>query len=52
VLSGRTKGALLDVSLLLGSHMLMLAGKCDTPDEGRAMLTEALESGAGLDKLR
>ena len=52
MLSGRTKGALLEVSLLLGSHMLMLAGRCHTPEEGRALLTEALDSGRGLNKLR
>lgn len=52
VLSGRTKGALLEVSLLLGSHMLVLANRCETPEEGRALLLEALESGRGLEKLR
>ena len=52
VLSGRTKGDLLEVSLLLGSRMLMLAGAAETPEEGRAKLTKALESGAGLAKLR
>ncbi len=52
VLSGRTKGALLSVSLLLGSHMLVLAGRAATPAEGERMLTAALESGAGLEKLR
>lgn len=52
VLSGRTKGALLEVSLLLGSHMLVLAGCAQTPDEGRKMLTQALESGAGLEKFK
>ena len=52
VLSGRTGGALLDVSLLLGSHMLVLAGRVATPEEGRHLLEEALASGAGLTKLR
>lgn len=52
VLSGRTKGALLDVSLLLGSHMLVLAGRAKTPEEGKKLLTAALDSGAGLEKLR
>ena len=52
VLSGRTKGDLLEVSLLLGSYMLMHAGAAETPEEGRRKLTEALESGAGLEKLR
>ena len=52
VLSGRTKGDLLEVSLLLGSHMLVLAGKTETPEQGRAMLEEALSSGRGLEKLK
>ena len=52
VLAGRTTGALLEVSLLLGSHMLVLAGRVDTPEAGRALLEEALRSGAGLEKLR
>lgn len=52
VLSGRTKGALLEVSLLLGSHMLMLAGRCATPEEGRAMLESALRTGSGLSRLK
>lgn len=52
VLAGRTEGALKEVSLLLGSHMLVLAGRANTPEEGRELLEEALRSGAGLEKLR
>ena len=52
VLAGRTAGALKEVSLLLGSHMLALAGRVQTPEEGRDLLEEALQSGAGLEKLR
>ncbi len=52
VLSGRTKGDLLAVSLLLGSHMLMLAGAAKDTAEGEARLRQAVESGAGLKKLR
>ena len=52
VLSGRTKGALLEVSLLLGSHMLVCAGRAATPEEGRALLLEKLNSGAGLEKFK
>ena len=52
VLAGRTTGALLEVSLLLGSHMLVLAGRCATPGEGRALLQAALDSRRGLAKLK
>ena len=52
VLSGRTGGALLEVSLLLGSHMLVLAGRAATPAEGRALMQEALASGRGLSTLK
>ena len=52
VLSGRTTGDLLDVSLLLGAHMLLLAGRVRTPEEGAALLKEVLASGAGLEKFR
>ena len=51
VLSGRTKGDLLEVSLLLGSHMLLLAGRVSELEEGRALLLDRLQSGAGLEKL-
>ena len=52
VLSGRVKGDLLEVALLLGSHMLVLGGKTEDVSAARAMLVDALESGAGLEKLR
>lgn len=51
VLAGRTQGDLLEISLLLGSHMLLLAEKAKTLPEARAMLENALSSGAGLRKL-
>ena len=52
VLSGRTRGDLLDVALLLGSHMLVVGGKAADTASAHAMLVDALESGAGLEKLR
>lgn len=52
VLSGRTGGALLEISLLLGSRMLLLAGRAKTAEEARALLVDALQSGRGLAKLR
>ena len=50
VLAGRTKGDLLDVSLLLGAHMLVLGGAAGTVEEAHGKLVRALESGAGLEK--
>ena len=52
VLAGRVTGDLLEVALLLGSHMLVAGGRTDSTEEARAMLLEALHSGAGLEKLR
>ena len=52
VLSGKAKGDLLEISLLLGSHMLCLAGCASDPHQAREKLLQALSSGAGLDKLR
>ena len=52
MLSGRTRGDLLAVSLLLGGHMLVLAGRAATPEEGQALLREALDSGRGLEKFK
>ncbi len=51
ILAGRAAGDLKEVSLTLGGHMLMLAGKAKTHAEAVRMLEEALESGAGLRKL-
>ena len=52
VLSGRVTGPLLSVSLALGVYMLVTAGAAETPQQGEAMLMEALTSGKGLQKLR
>ncbi len=43
---------LVEVSLLLGAHMLMLSDIAETEAEGKEMLLTALRSGAGLEKLR
>ena len=51
ILSGRTGGDLLEVSLELGSRMLAAAGKASIED-GKRLLQKALDSGAGLEKLR
>ena len=52
VLAGRVTGDLLEVALLLGSHMLVVGGKAENAASARAMLLDALHSGAGLGKLR
>lgn len=52
VLSGRVQGPLLTVALELGARMLMLGNAAETVEEAKAKLTEALESGRGLETLR
>ncbi len=52
VLAGRAKGPLLHVSLVLGSHMLMAAGRASSLTEAESLLEKALLRGAGLMKLR
>ncbi len=52
ILAGRAKGPLLQVSLILGSHMLVAAGRADTLGEAEALLKKALSSGEGLSRLR
>ena len=51
VLSGRTKGALLDVSMALAAQLLLLTGLAADESAARAKLCAALESGAALEKL-
>lgn len=51
ILAGRAQGPLLQVSLVLGSHMLMAAGRAQSLLEAEALLKAALKSGAGLAKL-
>ena len=46
------KEPLVEVSLLLGAHMLMLSDIVSSEEEGKEKLLEALHSGAGLKKLR
>ena len=52
VLAGRAGGDLLEVSLTLGGFMLHLAGRAETPEEGQQMMKQAIDSGAGLAKLK
>ena len=52
VLSGRAGGDLLTVSLALGGHMLRLAGKAETPEQGETLMRRAIDNGAGLQKMK
>ncbi len=50
VLSGRSQGPLLTVSLLLGEQMLLTGGVASNAAEARGMLMKALGSGQGLER--
>ena len=52
VLKGNVKGDLLEVSLLLGAHMLLLAGRVQTEAECKALLQQQIDNGAGIAKFR
>ncbi len=52
ILAGRAGGDLKEVSLTLGGYMLIMAGKAKEHSEAVRMLEAALESGAGLRKLK
>ncbi len=51
LLAGRVEGDLLEVSLMLGGTMVMMAGKAGTEEEAEEMLREAIASGRGLRKM-
>jgi pyrimidine-nucleoside phosphorylase len=51
VLRGETKGRLLDLCLILGAQMLIMAGKAKEAEEAKVILMELLEAGKALDKL-
>lgn len=54
VLSGQVNEGdpLLEVCMLLGSQLLMLAGIANSEEDARAMLKEKIEDGSGLKKLQ
>ena len=52
ILSGRAAGPLKKVSLFLGAQMLIASGVADTEEKALDMLNKALDSGAGLRKLK
>jgi pyrimidine-nucleoside phosphorylase len=51
-LKGNGPEDLTELCLTLGSHMLVLGEKADTPEEGRRILEDIISSGKGLAKLR
>jgi len=51
ILAGRTDGDLKYVSLQLGAHILVGAGKAANVEEGAAMLEAKIQNGEGLKKL-
>lgn len=51
-LQGRGPKDLEELCLELGSHMLVLGGRAEHPEAARAMLKEAIDSGAALAKFR
>ena len=52
VLKGKVKGDLLELSLELGAHMLLLAEKTDNIEDGRRILAENIDNGKGLAKFK
>ncbi len=52
VLKGNVKGDLLDVSLKLGAHMLILGKKAKTEEESIKILSENIENGKALEKFK
>ncbi|MDO4531253.1 MAG: thymidine phosphorylase [Bacillota bacterium] len=52
VLKGNVEGDLLEVSLTLGANMLLLAGRVETEEEGKALLRENIRNGKGLAKFK
>ena len=52
ILAGRAQGPLKKVSLFLGAQMLLASGVAHTEEEAMEKLNRALDSGAGLRKLK
>lgn len=51
-LKGNGPSDLLELTLVLGSNMLILAGKVKNYEEGRSMLLENIKNGKALEKLK
>lgn len=52
LLKGNGPNDLLELTLILGSNMLVLSGKVNTVEEGRALLMENIKNGKALKKLK
>lgn len=52
VLKGQGPADLIECTLVLGAHMLMMGGVATSEDDARAQLNKAISSGAGLDVFR
>ncbi len=52
ILAGRSGGPLKEVSLFLGSQMLVASGVAENEEKAMKLLHEALDSGRGLQKLK
>lgn len=52
VLKGNVGGDLLDVSLTLGAHMLLMAQRVNTIEQGKYLLQIHIKNGMGLEKFR
>ncbi|WMI80465.1 thymidine phosphorylase [Anaerotignum sp. MB30-C6] len=52
VLKGNVGGDLLDVSLTLGAHMLLLAERVETVEQGKYLLEHHIKNGMGLAMFR
>lgn len=52
VLKGNVEGDLLEVALTLGANMVVCAGKAETEEEAKALLTESIKNGKGLAKFK
>ncbi|WP_142415474.1 pyrimidine-nucleoside phosphorylase [Hathewaya massiliensis] len=51
-LKGKGPKDLLELCLILGSHMVVLGGGANSEEEARKMLMKTIESGAALEKLK
>jgi pyrimidine-nucleoside phosphorylase len=51
-LKGRGPDDLAELCLILGSRMVVMAGKAESPEKARKMLTEAVGSGKAFEKFR